>query len=88
MIASLGAASGYLSVMVLALYIQEQATVHLYRHPQFIWLACPLLMFWISRTWMLTHRGFMKDDPVVFAVTDKISLLTGGLLFLIFWMAA
>jgi 4-hydroxybenzoate polyprenyltransferase len=88
MIASLGAASGYLSVMVLALYIQEQSTVHLYRNPQFIWLACPIVLFWISRTWVLTHRGFMKDDPVVFAVTDKVSLLTGVLLFLAFWMAA
>jgi 4-hydroxybenzoate polyprenyltransferase len=88
MIASLGAASGYLSVMVLALYIQEQSTVHLYRHPQFIWLACPILLFWISRTWVLTHRGFMQDDPVVFAVTDKVSLLTGAMLFLAFWMAA
>jgi 4-hydroxybenzoate polyprenyltransferase len=87
MIASLGAASGYLSVMVLALYIQEQSTVHLYRHPQFIWLACPILLFWVSRTWVLTHRGFMKDDPVVFAVTDKISLLTGAILLLVFWMA-
>lgn len=87
MIASLGAASGYLSVMVLALYIQEQSTVHMYRHPQFIWLACPILLFWVSRTWVLTHRGFMKDDPVVFAVTDKVSLLTGVLLFLAFWLA-
>lgn len=85
-IASLGAASGYLSVMVLALYIQEQS-VQLYRHPQFIWLACPILLFWVSRTWVLTHRGLMKDDPVVFAVTDRVSLLTGALLFLIFWMA-
>jgi len=88
MIASLGAASGYLSVMVLALYIQEQGIAHLYRHPQFIWLACPLLMFWVSRTWMLTHRGLMHDDPVVFAVKDKVSLLTGGLMFLVFWVAA
>lgn len=88
MIAALGASSGYLSVMVLALYIQDQSTVHMYRYPQFIWLACPILLFWVSRTWVLTHRGFMKDDPVVFAVTDKVSLFTGGLLFLAFWMAA
>jgi 4-hydroxybenzoate polyprenyltransferase len=88
MISSLGAASGYLSVMVLALYIQEQGIAHLYRHPQFIWIACPILMFWISRTWMLTHRGQMHDDPVVFAVKDKVSLATGALLFLVFWIAA
>jgi len=87
MISSLGAASGYLSVMVLALYIQEQAITRLYTHPQFIWLACPLLLFWVSRTWMLTHRGQMHDDPVVFAVKDPVSLLTGALMLLVFWLA-
>ncbi|MFT3929035.1 MAG: UbiA family prenyltransferase [Spongiibacteraceae bacterium] len=87
MLASLGAASGYLSVMVLALYIQEGSTAHLYAHPKYIWLACPLLLFWVSRTWMLTHRGHMHDDPVVFAVKDRISLLTGALMVLAFWIA-
>jgi 4-hydroxybenzoate polyprenyltransferase/phosphoserine phosphatase len=67
MIASLGAASGYLSVMVLALYIQDAKTTALYQFPELIWLACPLLLFWISRTWLLTHRGQMHDDPVLFA---------------------
>ncbi|HEY3697826.1 MAG TPA: UbiA family prenyltransferase [Spongiibacteraceae bacterium] len=87
MISSLGAASGYLSVMVLALYIQDQSISHLYSHPRFIWLACPLLLFWVSRTWMLTHRGQMHDDPVVFAVKDRVSLLTGALMVLVFWIA-
>ncbi|GAB3463840.1 UbiA family prenyltransferase [Azotobacter salinestris] len=88
MIASLGAASGYLAVMVLALYIHDQATVSLYRYPQAIWLACPLLLFWISRVWMLTHRGQMNEDPVVFAVRDRVSLLVGVLFGLVFWGAA
>jgi 4-hydroxybenzoate polyprenyltransferase/phosphoserine phosphatase len=87
MLSSLGAASGYLSVMVLALYIQDASTAHLYSHPKIIWLACPLLLFWVSRTWMLTHRGQMHDDPVVFAVKDRISLLTGALMALVFWLA-
>ncbi len=87
MIASLGAASGYLSVMVMALYIQDTATIAHYSDPRVIWLACPLLLFWITRVWMLTHRGEMHDDPVVFAVTDRISLLTGALFGLVFWVA-
>lgn len=87
MISSLGAASGYLSVMVLALYIQDKTTIALYQHPAIIWLACPVLLFWISRTWLLTHRGEMHDDPVVFAVKDKTSLLVGLLFGLIFWVA-
>lgn len=87
MVSSLGAASGYLSVMVLALYIQDPATVVLYRHPHVIWLACPLLLFWISRMWMLTHRGEMHDDPVVFAIEDRVSLIIGVLFGCIFWLA-
>lgn len=87
MISSLGASSGYLSVMVLALYIHDQATGELYAHPQVIWLACPLLLFWITRIWMLTHRGEMHDDPVVFAIRDRISLSVGALFCLVFWIA-
>ena len=87
MIASLGAASGYLSVLVLALYIQDGSTAVLYRNPQLIWLACPLLLIWISRTWLLGHRGQMHDDPVVFALKDRASLLLGALFIATFWFA-
>lgn len=87
MIAPLGAASGYLAVMVLALYIQDQATLALYHHPQFIWLACPLLLYWITRIWMIAHRGWMHEDPVVFAMKDRSSLLVGALFAAVFWFA-
>ncbi len=87
MLSSLGASSGYLSVMILALYIQDKSTIALYDHPRIIWFACPLLLFWISRIWMLTHRGQMHDDPVVFAIKDKVSWLVGSLFGIIFWLA-
>ena len=87
MISALGAASGYLSVLVLALYIQDPSTAALYRRPQLIWLACPLLLYWISRVWMLTERGEMHDDPVVFAIRDRASLFVGVLFGLVFWLA-
>jgi 4-hydroxybenzoate polyprenyltransferase len=87
MISSLGAASGYLSVMVLALYIQDKPTQALYHHPQVIWLACPLLLYWITRIWMIAHRGWMHEDPVVFAMKDKRSLLVGVLFAVVFWFA-
>ena len=88
MISSLGAASGYLAVMVLALYIHDQATTALYSKPQVIWLACPLLLFWITRVWLLTHRGQMHDDPVEFAIRDRISQVVGIMFCLVFWVAA
>jgi 4-hydroxybenzoate polyprenyltransferase len=88
MISSLGAAAGYLSIMVLALYIHDNVTVELYKHPQIIWMACPLLLFWMTRIWVLTHRGEMHDDPVVFAIKDRTSLVVGALFCLVFWIAA
>lgn len=87
MVASLGTASGYVAVMILALYINDAPTRQLYRYPEFIWLACPLLLTWISRVWMLAHRGEMNQDPVIFAVRDRISLSIGGLLAVTFWAA-
>jgi 4-hydroxybenzoate polyprenyltransferase len=87
MIAAMGAAAGYLSVLVLALYIQDEATAALYSRPQIIWLACPLLLYWISRVWMLTHRGKMNEDPILFAVRDPVSLTVGFLFGLVFLVA-
>lgn len=73
LIQSLGSVSGYLSVLVLALYINSTASEVLYRHVQMLWLLCPLLLYWISRAWLLAYRGNMHDDPVLFAVMDNIS---------------
>ncbi|MFD2111794.1 UbiA family prenyltransferase [Thiorhodococcus fuscus] len=87
MLASLGGSSGYVAVMVLALYINDLSATALYHHPEVIWLACPLLLLWITRVWMLTHRGQMHDDPVVFAIRDRTSLVIGALFGLIFWIA-
>jgi 4-hydroxybenzoate polyprenyltransferase/phosphoserine phosphatase len=75
LVQSLGGASGYLAVLVLALYINSTASELLYRHPPVLWLLCPLLLYWISRAWLIAHRGNMHDDPVVFAITDRTSRL-------------
>lgn len=87
MIASLGTASGYMAVMVLALYVSDLNTAQLYRRPELIWLACPLVLTWISRVWMLTHRGDMNEDPIIFAVRDPISLMIAGSVILVFGTA-
>lgn len=75
LIQSLGAASGYLSVLVLALYINSTASEALYHRPQVLWLLCPALLYWISRAWLIAHRGEMHDDPVLFALSDSVSRL-------------
>jgi 4-hydroxybenzoate polyprenyltransferase len=75
LVQSLGGASGFIAVLVLALYINSTASELLYRRPQVLWLLCPLLLYWISRAWLIAHRGDMHDDPVVFAITDGTSRL-------------
>jgi 4-hydroxybenzoate polyprenyltransferase len=72
---NLGTTSGYLSVLVLALYINSPVIESLYHHPQAIWFLCVLLLYWMSFIWLKTHQGKMHDDPVIFAVTDKTSLV-------------
>ena len=78
LIMNLGTASGYCAVVVIALYINSADSIALYHHHKTMWLICPLMLFWISRVWMLTARGHMHDDPVVFALRDRISLLVLG----------
>lgn len=70
---SLGASAGYMAVLVMALYINSPESVELYSHPKALWLVCPILLYWISRIWVVAHRGDMHDDPIVFAATDRVS---------------
>lgn len=74
---SLGAAGGYCAVLVLALYINSDDVRINYARPEMIWLLCPLLLYWISRMWQRAGRGEMHDDPIVFALKDRISRWVG-----------
>jgi 4-hydroxybenzoate polyprenyltransferase len=71
---ALGTASGYAAVVVMALYIHSPESARLYGDAQPLWLTCPLLLYWISRVWLLTTRGRMHDDPILFAIRDRASL--------------
>ena len=73
LLAALGGASGYLSVLVLALYITSDAAPSPHPRYQLIWLVCGLLLYWISYMWLMAHRGRMHDDPLVFALRDRVS---------------
>jgi len=76
LLASLGGGSGYVAVLVLALYISSGKAEILYSRHQFIWLLCPLLLYWISHVWLIAHRGAMHDDPLVFTLKDRASRIT------------
>lgn len=86
MLLAFGIASGFMAVLVSALYINSEQVKLLYRHPSFLWLVSPILLYWISRIWLITHRGGMHDDPVVFTVKDKgswaVAVAIGTLLLL------
>jgi 4-hydroxybenzoate polyprenyltransferase len=84
LIMSLGTASGYCAIVVLALYINSADSQALYLHHKPLWLICPLMLFWISRVWILTSRGVMHDDPVIFALRDRVSLIIFAALCVIF----
>lgn len=74
---SIGVSAGFLSVLVIALYINSPEVGRVYDQPQALWIICPLLLFWIGRVWLQTHRGLMHDDPVVFAARDRWSIAIG-----------
>ena len=72
-ISMVGLASGYISVLVMALYVSSPAVMELYAKPETLWGICCVLLYWLTRVVLITHRGEMHDDPVVFAVKDRVS---------------
>jgi 4-hydroxybenzoate polyprenyltransferase/phosphoserine phosphatase len=77
-VAALAAAAGFNAVTILALYVSSDTVNQLYTRPQLLWLVGPLLMFWIARALILASRRLMDDDPVVFAIKDRVSLMTAA----------
>jgi 4-hydroxybenzoate polyprenyltransferase len=84
---SMGSSSGYLSVLVLALYINSEQVMVLYRTPLLLWLVCPLLLLWIGRMWLMAYRGQIHEDPIVATVRDPLSYLLGFLVGVIMYAA-
>lgn len=84
---SLGPLSGWLAVLVLALYINSPEVQLLYHHPLRLLLVCPLLLYWVSRVWLLAKRDLLHDDPVVFALKDPTSYAVGIVTAVIVWLA-
>lgn len=87
LVATNGAVSGYFSVLVAALYINSDRVVGLYERPEMLWLICPLLLYWISRIWLLAHRGQLHDHPVLFAIKDRASYVVGALIAVVLLLA-
>jgi len=86
-LAIFGIVSGYISVTILALYTNSEEMRRLYTTPEALWLICPLLLYWISRIWLLSYQGQMLEDPLVFALRDSVSYATGFLTALFLFLA-
>jgi 4-hydroxybenzoate polyprenyltransferase len=86
-VANLGTASGYVSVLVMALYVNSQEVIVLYRQPRLLWLICPMLLYWIGRLWLLAGRGKLDEEPIVFAMKDPASYLVGALSLAVIWIS-
>jgi 4-hydroxybenzoate polyprenyltransferase/phosphoserine phosphatase len=84
---SMGASSGMVAVLVFALYINNPDITRIYKSPEWLWLVPPLLLYWVSRLWMKTHRGEIDDDPVVFAIRDWQSLVVVAIAAVLFVLA-
>jgi len=83
----LGSASGFMAVLVFALYINAEETRALYSTPEILWFICPLLLYVVSRIWLLANRGQLHEDPVVFFITDVNSQFIAVLCGLLVWLA-
>lgn len=82
-----GVTSGFMAVLIFALYLNSPDLTVLYPHPARLWLITPILLYWISRIWVITHRGEMHDDPVVFAATDPWSWVMALLILMMMYVA-
>jgi 4-hydroxybenzoate polyprenyltransferase len=74
----LGTSSALMAVLVMALYINSPDVIQLYASPRYLWLLCPIVALWLGRVWLITGRGQMHEDPLLFALHDRISWLLFG----------
>ena len=85
-VSAMGIASGYISCLVLVLYLRSPEVSGFYHHLEYLWPGCLLVLYWISRTWLLAHRNKIDDDPVLYAIKDMQSwfiLIILGILLLL-----
>lgn len=88
LLSSYGVASSIGAVVIFSLYVNDPTTAQLYRTPEVLWVSVPILLAWLMRCWLLAHRGEMNEDPIVFAIRDRASILAGLLVAAAFLTAA
>jgi 4-hydroxybenzoate polyprenyltransferase len=87
-ISQAGLTAGLMAGLVLALYVNAGEIQRLYPKPEMLWGLCPLFVYWISRVWLVAHRGNMHEDPIIWAFRDRVSYIVGFLMFVSMLLAA
>ena len=83
-----GSSSGFASITIMLLYVTNEATVSgLYRQPAWLYAVPGLIFLWLARIWLLSHRSQLHEDPVIFTLTDRVSLILAALLIFVFILA-
>lgn len=90
LVLAMGMATAMSAIVIMVLYIMNDVyPADFYHMPQLLWILPAALFMWVSRIWLLCHRGELNDDPVAFAVRDKLSIALGGVMgaaFLAGWL--
>jgi 4-hydroxybenzoate polyprenyltransferase len=84
---AMGVSAGFVSTAVLALFVQSEWVSARYQHPDLLWAIVPLVLFWQCRLWLSTARGYMHDDPIIYAARDRVSWIVVGIGLFIFLLA-
>jgi 4-hydroxybenzoate polyprenyltransferase/phosphoserine phosphatase len=84
---SMGVVSGFVSVVVFSLYINSPEMLKLYAQPHYLWGISLLFLFWICRIWVVTNRGNMTDDPIIYTLKDRASYLIFLLVGVLLWLS-
>lgn len=79
-VAMSGISAGMVSILVMALFINDKIATAVYATPQLLWLLCLCLLYWINRVWMMARRGQIEGDPVAFAIRDPRSIAVGAVM--------
>lgn len=87
LLAVMGVATGYLTVLVLGLYINSEDVTPLYEHPEILWLVCLLLLYWVSHLWLVAKRGMITEDPIWFILGDRVSYVSAALAAIVIILA-
>ncbi|MFT4262853.1 MAG: UbiA family prenyltransferase [Nocardioides sp.] len=87
LLSMVGVSSSIASVLTFALFVQDGTTIGLYKTPGALWMSVPVLLGWLLRVWLLAHRGELDEDPILFAIKDRVSLVLGAVVGVIFLFA-